>query len=657
MESPAALAGAAVCGGLVARAAWAEVRGLVADLARAQSRRHAGPADLKEAIARAEPSGMRVAVIGTGISGTQAMKACLAEGIEPVGFESDADVGGFWRYKEAPEEASVYRSTHIDTDREMNCYGDRPWGPEKPLVLHNSELLQYMRENLKEFDCLRRIRLRTRVDWVTPKGRDARGTLWEVTSTESPAGGAPVTRKEVFDGVIVCTGRHGRSGYVPRLPGLEATRVQWMHSSRYKHAAAHGLEGKRVVVVGIGNSGCDVVTELAPVARQCWIVARSGGWVFDAGPHADYLYTQAVGSRGMNMITGRLPWYVQDSLAARFPPLARQEILNRHGLQPAHRFLQQHPIGTGIAGQARLHDELEKGTIIGKRGIQRFTERGVVFAGDTEETPVDCVVFATGYRQAVPFIDPEVVDMRYEREGNDVPLYKGCLPLSQHTRLGFINFVQAVTFMLADLHSRYLTRVFKGLIRLPPLPAQRAEVEAIRATLCAQYIDRQQLRVQHGVQPKFYEDLAAAIGCQPTLGRLLVERPTALWHAYMTNWQGAQYRLVGPGRMEDAEGWMERLYQSRYYEGTLPDGSKKPGPWNRGGVVGTAVGLAEVCGALGLLAWYGMKGELVGPRIQDAREVYERYAASDSVGHSRGLHESPEGAMAHSAALRSGAKL
>ena len=42
-----------------------------------------------------------------------------------------------------------------------------------------------------------------------------------------------------------------------------------------------------------------------------------------------------------------------------------------------------------------------------------------------EPTPVDAVVYATGYRQQAGFVDPKVVDMRWERDGNDVPLFKG----------------------------------------------------------------------------------------------------------------------------------------------------------------------------------------------------------------------------------------
>ena len=79
--------------------------------AEAASAAHSRSTDLHALIEQAakEPTGARVAVIGVAISGIQAMKACLAEGIEPVGFEADSDVGGFWRFKEDANHPSVYR--------------------------------------------------------------------------------------------------------------------------------------------------------------------------------------------------------------------------------------------------------------------------------------------------------------------------------------------------------------------------------------------------------------------------------------------------------------------------------------------------------------------------------------------------------------------
>ena len=49
--------------------------------------------------------------------------ACVEDGLEPLCFECDDDICGFWRFKEDENQTSVYQSTHIDTDRDLNSYG------------------------------------------------------------------------------------------------------------------------------------------------------------------------------------------------------------------------------------------------------------------------------------------------------------------------------------------------------------------------------------------------------------------------------------------------------------------------------------------------------------------------------------------------------
>ena len=71
--------------------------------------------------------------------------------------------------------------------------------------------------------------------------------------------------------------------------------------------------------------------------------------------------------------------------------------------------------------------------------------------------------------------------------------------MSPYSGLCLINFVQSATFMCAELQARLFTRVLTGAVVPPPLEEQREEVEAVRMTLAARYIDRQQLRSQHGI--------------------------------------------------------------------------------------------------------------------------------------------------------------
>lgn len=97
-------------------------------------------------------------------------------------------------------------------------------------------------------------------------------------------------------------------------------------------------------------------------------------------------------------------------------------------------------------------------------------------------------------------------------------------------------------------------------------------MEGARNTLTSIFIDRQQLRVQNGIDVRYYDDLAEEIGCRPTFWKLLMQRPTALWHA-MFGFSGMNQlcnRLVDPGRLEDAEVWIEQRYRTRHF-GSYPD--------------------------------------------------------------------------------------
>ena len=69
---------------------------------------------------------------------------------------------------------------------------------------------------------------------------------------------------DVFDGVLVCTGHHAEK-HTPSFPGLGSFAGEVIHSHDYKDRRA--LEGKKVLIVGIGNSGGDLAVELAPVCR------------------------------------------------------------------------------------------------------------------------------------------------------------------------------------------------------------------------------------------------------------------------------------------------------------------------------------------------------------------------------------------------------
>nr|KAF6290635.1 flavin containing dimethylaniline monooxygenase 5 [Myotis myotis] len=236
----------------------------------------------------------RIAVIGAGVSGLTSIKCCLDEGLEPVCFERTDDIGGLWRFQENPEEgrASIYKSVIINTSKEMMCFSDYPIPDHFPNFMHNSQVLEYFRMYAKEFDLLKYIRLKTSVCSVKKRPDFSTSGQWEVV-TES--GG----KKEmnVFDGVMVCTGHH-TNAHLPleSFPGIEKFKGQYFHSRDYKNPES--FTGKRVIVIGIGNSGGDLAVEISHTAKQVFLSTRRGAWILnrvgDQGNVQEFTETAAI---------------------------------------------------------------------------------------------------------------------------------------------------------------------------------------------------------------------------------------------------------------------------------------------------------------------------------------------------------------------------
>uniref|UniRef100_A0A8C9NS73 Flavin-containing monooxygenase n=1 Tax=Serinus canaria TaxID=9135 RepID=A0A8C9NS73_SERCA len=310
----------------------------------------------------------RVAVIGAGASGLCALKCCLDEGLEPTCFERSKDIGGLWRFEEHPEDgrASIYRSVIINTSKEMMCFSDFPIPEDFPNYMHNSKIMEYFRMYAQHFDLLRHIRFRTSVCRVSKRPDFASSGQWEVV-TESEG----KQEAAIFDAVLVCSGHH-TNAHLPlsSFPGLEKFEGCYLHSRDYK--SPQPFFGKRVVVVGIGNSGIDIAVELSHTAKQVFLSTRRGSWVLyrvaDNGYPFDFSYL----SRFMQLIHNLVPtsilnFFMEWKLNARFDHTL-------YGLKPKHGVLDQHPT---------VNDDLPNRIISGrvrvKPNIQEFTETSAIF--------------------------------------------------------------------------------------------------------------------------------------------------------------------------------------------------------------------------------------------------------------------------------------
>uniref|UniRef100_A0A3P8PP10 Flavin-containing monooxygenase n=1 Tax=Astatotilapia calliptera TaxID=8154 RepID=A0A3P8PP10_ASTCA len=430
----------------------------------------------------------RVAVIGAGPSGVTSIKGCLDEGLEPTCFESSDDIGGLWRFKEKPEpgRANIYKSVIINSSKEMMSFSDFPPPADLPNNMHHSEVLLYLRLYAQTFNLLPRIRFQTTVISVRQTTNFEVTGQWEV-ETESREG---QRETRVFDAVMVCTG-HFTQPHLPLrdFPGIESFRAKYFHN--WEYCSAEGLEEKRVVVIGIGNSGGDIAVDVSRVAEKVYLSTRSGAWVVGrVGP----------GGLPLNVL---FPSWTNTMLEKKLNQALDHKL---YGLKPKHGFFAQIPV---------VNDDLPARIISGRVAVKPNVGE---FCGSTV---VDVVVSATGYNYSFPFL-PSALQAKC---GYRLQLYKHVFPpaLTSPTLavVGFIHGFGAIN-PLAEMQACWATRVFKGLTALLTEENMMKEIEKDTATMFA-CSERNPLEVHY---IPYMDSLSEEVGVRPNIPWLFFKDPT-----------------------------------------------------------------------------------------------------------------------------------
>ncbi|XP_053726656.1 flavin-containing monooxygenase 5-like [Synchiropus splendidus] len=481
----------------------------------------------------------RVAVIGGGSSGLACVKCCLDEGLEPVCFESSDDIGGLWRFKENPEpdRASIYHSVIINTSKEMMCFSDYPIPAHFPNFMHNSLIMDYFRMYADHFQLIKHIRFNTKVLQVKQRSDFSRSGQWDV-EIESQNG---KKEKHIFDAVMICTGHHCQPNLpLQDFPGIDTFTGKYFHSRDYK--TPEQWRNKKVVVIGIGNSGGDLAVELSRVTKQLYLSTRRGAWILnrvgDNGVPLDLNF-----NRVLNFARLWLPFGV-------FCHLAEKRLNQRfdHGLynlKPSHRVFSQHPT---------VNDELPNrvlsGTVQVKPNIRRFQGSNVEFDDGTVVEDVDLVVFATGYKFSFPFLASNVVSVA----NNKASLYKYVFPPElEKSTLAIIGLVQPLGAIMpiSEIQARWATRVFKGCKKLPSVSDMLKDIQCKEQAMASRYVTSQRhtIQVDH---VSYMDEIAREVGVRPNFAKLLLTDPKLGLNIIFGPSSPYQYRLTGPGKWSGA---------------------------------------------------------------------------------------------------------
>jgi cation diffusion facilitator CzcD-associated flavoprotein CzcO len=217
-----------------------------------------------------------------------------------------------------------------------------------------------------------------------------------------------------------------------------------------------------VLVVGIGNSAVDIVSELGrkTVSDTVFLSTRSGAYVvpkYIFGKPADQVFKT----------NPRLPIGLQRRLARPLPRIFSGRMEDFGLPKPNHKFLDAHPTVS-----SELLGRLGSGDAVGKGDVAELLGDRVRFADGSVE-PVDAIVYATGYNISFPFFDPEFL----AAPENVLPLYKRMLKPGLDD-LAFIGLGQPVPtiFPFAELQSKLAARWLAGDWAPPTRPEMEAEI-------------------------------------------------------------------------------------------------------------------------------------------------------------------------------------
>ena len=402
----------------------------------------------------------RYAVIGAGASGLCCAKYLLQHGLGDVTiFEIGTQIGGLWKYGNDNGLSPAYQTLHINTARNLTQFSDWPFAPDVQTFPSHEDMHAYLVSYAERFDLVRRIRFRSRVASLAPApGYSPEDPKWEIRLDDGTV--------ETFDRVVVASGHLSKPMHVAEY--RDRFEGEYVHAVEYREP--NRFVGKRTVVVGVGNSACDIASDICVTSPDTTLVARSGVMI---GPKLifGYAFTDITMKLYRRWIPDRLRRRIISALVylihGRMTDLGFKPLTER-----------AHPTTNAVVVH---HIAYRRITV--KQGIERIEGRWVHFSDGTSGE-YDAMIACTGYLIDLPFVPESVLPVR----NNAVELYKRtCVP--DWPGLYFMGMYNTTTALnlVFERQAKWICAHESGEAALPDPQAMRDDIAAKQAWIARHY--------------------------------------------------------------------------------------------------------------------------------------------------------------------------
>jgi dimethylaniline monooxygenase (N-oxide forming) len=341
-------------------------------------------------------------------------------------------------------------------------YAAFPMPDDLPDYPNHTQIAAYFDAYVDHFGIRPTITFRTEVTRVEPADPG-----WLVTTRHRDTGEVATTR---YRAVLVANGHHW-DPRPPEPPFPGRFSGDQTHSHDYKVPDPYA--GRRVLVVGIGNSATDIAVETSAVAERTFLAMRRGAHVIPK-----YIFGQPF-DRLTKTPLARAPLWLQ-RLTLRALLRVAQGRMTDYGLpKPDHKILSAHPTIS-----SDLLNRLGHGDITVKPNVERLDGDRVQFVDGTTEQ-IDAILYCTGYKISFPFLDPEII----ATHDNQIDLFHRVVD-PDHAGLYFIGLVQPLGAImpLAEAQSEWVADLIEGKAALPPIDEARREISRYTRRTARRYL-------------------------------------------------------------------------------------------------------------------------------------------------------------------------